>query len=301
MKMENTKPDISAVIPAYNEESGIGPVIDSLNSVLAKTAGNYEIIVIDDGSSDHTAEVARKHPAKVIRHPNNRGYGRALLTGFSAAKYDWILMIDGDGSYPPEEALKLMPNLPDFDMVIGARQGAFFWGSPFKTLLRWIYLSIARFVAGESIPDANSGLRIVRKKTFDNSMPFVCLGYSFTTTMTLSMLKAGSFVQFVPINFVERKGSSKVRYLRDTLRTLQIMTQVMIYYNPIKLTATLIVFLSPISVLPAFYLFISGKQLAAAIVFIGALSISIIIFFLGCIMELLHPNKKIFAGTADNE
>ena len=132
-------------------------------------------------------------------------------------------------------------------------------------------------------------------------MPFVCLGYSFTTTMTLSMLKAGSFVQFVPINFVERKGSSKVRYLRDTLRTLQIMTQVMIYYNPIKLTATLIVFLSPISVLPAFYLFISGKQLAAAIVFIGALSISIIIFFLGCIMELLHPNKKIFAGTADNE
>ena len=228
------KPDISAVIPAYNEADAVGPTIAGLKEVLAAAGLKFEIIVVDDGSSDGSAAAAEAAGAKVIRHPVNRGYGRTLLSGIEAASHEWILIIDADGSYPPAEAGKLLKHIPAFDMVVGARQGKLFWGSYVKAFMRWTYLRLARFVAGEHIPDANSGLRIFRKSAVAD-MPVMCFGYSFTTTMTLSFLSAGKFVRFEPIEFTDRVGHSKVKPVRDILRTLQIMTQVMIYYNPLKL------------------------------------------------------------------
>ncbi len=228
------KPEISAVIPAYNEAGAVAPTIVGLKDALAVEGLKFEIIVVDDGSSDGTAQAAEAAGARVIRHPVNRGYGRSLLSGIQAASHEWILIIDADGSYPPAEAGKLLKHIPAFDMVVGARQGKLFWGSYVKAFMRWTYLRLARFVAGEHIPDANSGLRVFRKSAVAD-MPVMCFGYSFTTTMTLSFLSAGKFVRFEPIEFTDRVGHSKVKPVRDVLRTLQIMTQVMIYYNPLKL------------------------------------------------------------------
>ena len=123
-------------------------------------------------------------------------------------------------------------------MVVGARQGKLFWGSRPKAFMRWTYLTLARFVAGERIPDANSGLRLFRKSAV-KEMPVMCFGYSFTTTMTLSFLAAGRFVRFESIEFTDRVGHSKVKPVRDILRTLQIMTQVIVFYNPLKLFSVL--------------------------------------------------------------
>ncbi len=290
MPQENKKPEISVIVPVYNEEQGIGEVLDGLHKVLTANSAKYEILVIDDGSTDSTAEIARRKQVVVINHPVNRGYGRSLLTGFSNSKYEWILLIDGDGSYPPEEASKLIKHAPAFDMVIGARQGIFFWGSLFKTLLRWIYLTIAGFVAGEPVPDANSGLRLVKKSSYENSMPFLCLGYSFTTTMTLSFLRAGRFVKYVPIKFTERTGSSKVRPIRDILRTLQIMTQIIIYYNPLKLAAAIFI-ISLILSLAAFIGLVWADKLAAAIMVVGILLwFAVVIFLFGCILDSIRLN-----------
>ncbi len=232
------KPEISAVIPAYNEAGAVAPTIVGLKDALAAEGLKFEIIFVDYGSSDGTAQAAEAAGARVIRHPVNRGYGRSLLSGIQAASHEWILIIDADGSYPPAEAGKLLKHIPAFDMVVGARQGKLFWGSYVKAFMRWTYLRLARFVAGEHIPDANSGLRVFRKSAVAD-MPVMCFGYSFTTTMTLSFLSAGKFVRFEPIEFTDRVGHSKVKPVRDVLRTLQIMTQVMIYYNPLKLFTAL--------------------------------------------------------------
>ncbi|HXT02149.1 MAG TPA: glycosyltransferase family 2 protein [Elusimicrobiota bacterium] len=280
--------EISAVIPAYNEQDAIAPVVKKLTEALSRSAARFEIIVVDDGSTDKTYDNAIASGVVALRHPTNRGYGRSLMTAFSRAKYDWILMIDADGSYPPEEAEKLFAHAPASDLIIGARQGDTFWGTPLQAWRRRVYLRLASFVAGEPIPDANSGLRLLRKSAFDRSMPFLCLGYSFTTTMTLSFLSAGRFVAYVPVRFVERTGRSKVKPVRDILRTLQIMMQMMIYYNPLKLAAVVVAALLG-TALAAFVLLWACVDLGAALAAAFALfSLSVVVFLLGCVLDAIR-------------
>ncbi len=292
MHQENAKIEISCIIPVYNEENGIAGVIEGLHKILKENTEKYELIVVDDGSSDKTAEIAEKCDALVIKHPINRGYGRTLLSGFAVAKYDYVLLIDGDASYPPEEAQNLIKQMAGFDMVIGMRHGNLFWGSPFKALLRFIYLSMARFVAGEAIPDVNSGLRLIKKSAYEASMPFFCLGYSFTTTLTLAFLRSGRFVKYIPIKYIERSGVSKVHYFRDILRTMQIMIQTIIYYNPLKLVA--VIFLSTFagSLMLFAWLVLINKLAAAICIFYIVFILSINLFLLGCILDSLRLHNQ---------
>jgi len=286
MGLFSSKPEISAVIPAYNEEAAVAPTINGVREALAASGLKFEIITVDDGSADGTAAAAEAAGSRVIRHPVNRGYGRTLLSGIEAAEHEWVLIIDADGSYPPPEISKLLPHIPAFDMVVGARQGKLFWGSYVKAFMRWTYLSLARFVAGEPIPDANSGLRVFRKSAVTD-MPVMCFGYSFTTTMTLSLLSAGKFVRFEPIEFTDRVGSSKVKPVRDILRTLQIMTQVVLHYNPLKFAAALAALPAALAAANlALYLLPCGSAFNALLAFLSG-SLALIVFLAGCILQSL--------------
>lgn len=243
MPRDEKKISLSVVVPAFNEEEGIEEVVKDLKETLQaegfELGKDSEILVVDDGSKDRTAELAEKAGARVERHPCNLGYGKALLTGFDKSRYDWVLTIDGDGSYPTKEIAKLLPYAPDFDMVVGARQGSFFWGSPMKAVLRLVYLRLSSFVAGIDIPDANSGIRLVRKIAEQTHMPVPCYGFSFSTTITLSFVQQALPVKFVPVEYLARKGRSKVHIIRDMLRTLQLMLEIIIYFNPIKFCVVL--------------------------------------------------------------
>ena len=291
MNPENGVP-VSVVIPAYNEEGAVAEVVSGARRALRDSGReegrDFEVLVVDDGSTDATAEAARAAGARVVSHPVNMGYGRSLLTGFENARFDWLLTADGDGSYPPSEFVKLLPYAPRFDMVVGSRQGSFFWGNPFRAFLRWTYLSLAGFVAGIRIPDANSGLRLIHRAKIQPSMPVLCYGYSLSTTMTLSFLQAGCFVTFVPVAYVARKGRSKVRMLRDVLRTLQIMTQVILYYNPLKFAVFLT--LLPIAG-SAFFLarplLGAGAPLDSALAALCLLS-ALFVFLVGCLLDSLR-------------
>lgn len=230
---------VSVVLPAFNEAEAVGPIITELRSALsAAGVADSEVIVVDDGSTDGTAAAAERAGAAVVRHPVNAGYGRALFSGFAAARHDWVLLIDADGTYRADEAVALLNRAEGCDMVIGARQGRLFWGSPGKAFLRWIQLRLSAFVAGVEIPDVNSGLRAVRREALKSNLPIHCYGFSLSTTMTLSFVQQGLFVRFVPVSYDPRKGSSKIRILRDTLRTLQLMFEIMIYFNPLKFAVT---------------------------------------------------------------
>jgi glycosyltransferase involved in cell wall biosynthesis len=225
-------PSASIVIPAYNEEQAIGQVLDALRGL----PGDNEIIVVDDGSVDRTRAIAAERGCRVVRHPVTFGYGRSVKDGIQAASSDTIVLSDADGTYPIAMIPTLVAKLGEgFDMVVGARQGREYRGSFLKMPARAIFKLLAEFITGTHIPDVNSGLRVFRRTDVLPYIPDLCNGFSFTTTITLLYLLTGKFIAYVPIAYNKRIGRSKVRMVRDSLRTLQYLIEAIVRFNPIKL------------------------------------------------------------------
>lgn len=228
--------EISVIIPAYNEEEGIAGVLEGLKRALDGSGMDYELIVVDDASTDTTAAIAKECGARIIRNPANMGYGASIIRGIKAAKYETLAITDADGTYPVGELPGFIEYLNrGFDMVIGERTGANYRESVLKRPARRAFRYLSEFVAGKRIPDINSGLRVFRKSTV---MPFInqmSWGFSFTTSITLIYTLNGKCIKYIPIDYYPRKGKSKVNYIRDTLRTAQILTETIIAYNPLKL------------------------------------------------------------------
>jgi glycosyltransferase involved in cell wall biosynthesis len=233
---------ISVVIPAFNEERAVRATVESVRAILAKIdAGNAEVIVVDDGSSDRTAEEAEGAGARVIRKPQNIGYGHSLKIGIAAAKNDTIVITDADGTYPAESIPDLLAQYrKGFDMVVGSRTGKFYRESWLKAPLRRILQSLVEFTAGRAIPDVNSGLRVFSRKTIMPFFDHLSDAFSFTTSATLAYMLRRKYVEYVPIPYNQRIGSTKVRLFRDSLRTLQYITQAILFYNPLKIFLVLV-------------------------------------------------------------
>ena len=228
---------ISIVVPAFNEESGIGSVLMQLGRVLDDIGLAHEIIVVDDGSTDATAAQAEAAGVRVLRHAANRGYGAALKTGIRHARYDLICITDADGTYPTERIPELVGRLAanGWDMVVGARTGENVAIPLVRRPAKWALARLAELVAGESIPDLNSGLRVFRRDMalrFFNLLPD---GFSFTTTLTLAMLSNGYLLEYVPIDYHLRVGRSKIRPVRDTLNFVNLVLRIALYFAPLKL------------------------------------------------------------------
>ncbi|MDP3963781.1 MAG: glycosyltransferase family 2 protein [bacterium] len=227
---------ISVVIPAYNEAHAIADTIRRVFAICRMIGKPFEVIVVDDGSGDGTGELAEQAGAAVLRNPANGGYGLSLQRGIQAAKYDTIAITDSDGTYPIEDLPRLYAEMQKgFDMVVGARQGSMYEGSLIKSFSRKIFRWLAEYTAGRKIPDINSGLRMFRRDIAVQHLSLTCQGFSFTTSLTLIFMLQGKFVHYLPIAYHVRIGHTKVRHVRDALRTLQIMTEVIIHYNPLKL------------------------------------------------------------------
>lgn len=226
---------LSVLVPAFNEAAVIAETVRRIRDTMDQTGVVYELLVIDDGSTDDTAARAEAEGVQVIRHPSNGGYGRALKTGMRHARYDWCAIVDADGSYPIERLPTLLSYVPRFDMVVGARRGQHYWGSAGKRVTRLLLLRLVNFVVGVKVPDANSGMRIFRKDVALAHARRISSGFSFTTTLTLAMLLDEHFVHYEPIDYFARVGKSKVKMGRDSLRMLQIVTQAILYYNPVKI------------------------------------------------------------------
>lgn len=240
--------ELSVIVPAYNEKRGIGAVLDELLAVLP-TLGlpAFELIVVDDGSSDGTAEaVSRYQEVTLLRHRANRGYGAALKTGIRHACHDWICITDADGTYPAEAIPALMARVTggQCDMVIGARVGKSVAIPLVRRPAKWAIGRLAHFVAGEPIPDLNSGLRVFRRSAALRFLGVLPDGFSFTTTTTLGMLTNGYLVDYVPIDYRPRVGRSKIRPVRDTLNFAQLVLRIALYFTPLKVFLPLSALLS---------------------------------------------------------
>jgi glycosyltransferase involved in cell wall biosynthesis len=234
---------ISIIVPAYNEEKGIHSLLENLKSL----GEQYEIIVVDDGSTDNTpAFVSKFNDVKLVRHDSNRGYGAALKTGISNSSGDEIIIIDADGTYPENHIPNLVNimNEGDFEMVVGARNASNV-NMPFvRKPAKWFIGKLAQYLSGVKIPDLNSGLRIMKKSAVEKFLNILPNGFSFTTTITLAMLTNGYAVKYTPINYLMRKGKSKIRPIRDTLNFIQLIIRSVLYFNPLKIFVPLSIFLA---------------------------------------------------------
>lgn len=284
---------ISILIPAYNEGKSVNATIARCYATIDNQVyKNAEVIVIDDGSIDNTYEKAFSTGCEVLKHPHNIGYGKALKTGILNAKNDIIIIIDSDGTYPIEEIPGLIEEYKKgFDMVVGARTGRHYHESIFKRINRCLLKFLVEFTSGRKIPDINSGLRVFSRKSIIPYFDTLCDSFSFTTSLTLAYMMTGKFVKYVPINYEKRIGSSKVRILKDSVRTLQFVIEAILFYNPIKIFlvfSMLLVFLALISLTIAFFTQIKITYILG----IGSLLMAILMFGLGLISVQL---KQILA------
>jgi glycosyltransferase involved in cell wall biosynthesis len=233
------QPPVTIVVPAFNEEGGIGPVLAELHR-LDRT---WEVLVVDDGSTDRTAELAEQAGARVIRHRTNRGYGASLKTGIRHARAPWIVITDADGTYPNERIPELVRGLEADHMVVGARTGSKVHIPLIRRPAKWLLNRLANYLSETRIPDLNSGLRAFRKEDVTRFLGILPSGFSFTTTITLAFHVNDLYVRYIPVDYHKRAGRSKIRPVQDTLNFAALILRTILYFRPLKIFLPMSLFL----------------------------------------------------------
>jgi glycosyltransferase involved in cell wall biosynthesis len=232
---EKIKEFVSVLIPAYNEEKAVGEVVQKIRKVLSRARIRHEILVMDDGSQDRTAQEAKKAGALVVSMGENRGYGASLKAGLRHAKGQVIAMLDADGTYPAEELPALIQSLEKADMVVGARVKSNAAIPLLRRFPKWLLGLWANYLAERKIPDLNSGMRVFRKTVISRYEGLFPNGFSFTTTLTLALECHGYIVQYRPISYLQRIGDSKIRPFQDTINFFSLVLRVVMYFKPLKI------------------------------------------------------------------
>lgn len=234
MDKSNDQIQVSIVIPAFNEGESIAGVVRQIREVMEATDYTFEILVVDDGSKDNTLEMAESQGAKVIRHEDNRGSGASRKTGIRASQGEWILMIDGDGTYPAEAIPEILGPLDSVPQVIGARTVERGSHRILRTLAKETIRWLAAYIVGKRIPDLNSGLRAFRKSEMLKFLYLIPDGFSCVSSMTLAFLANDLPVQFVPIEYFKRIGRSKFHPVRDTYQYMLTVIRIVAYFAPLN-------------------------------------------------------------------
>ncbi len=227
---------LSIIIPAFNEEKGAALTVQGIQTTMAESAIPFELIVVDDGSIDSTAEIINSLPGvKLLRNIHNRGYGTSLKRGIRAATYENIAITDADGTYPGDRIPELASLLTDdVDMVVGWRKGFSAKIPLVRRPAKWVIKRIAETLAGYSIPDLNSGLRIFRKQTVLDNEHVLPAGFSFTTTITLLIASGGGCILYEPISYSHRSGQSKFHPIKDTWGMITLIVRSILLFNPLR-------------------------------------------------------------------
>lgn len=219
---------VSVVIPAYNEEEAIGALVADV-----RRAGAWrEVLVVDDASTDRTAERAEAAGARVVRHPYNKGNGAAVKTGVREAQAEVVLLMDGDGQHDPVDIPRIVAPVGVHDMVIGARSAAD--QAPVRALGNAVFNRLASWLTGRPIADLTSGFRAARRDRLLEVLPLLPNGFSYPTTSCLAFLKAGHNLTFVSVKARPGTGRSKIRVARDGVRFLLIILKIVTLYSPLK-------------------------------------------------------------------
>ena len=272
-------PKVTIVMPVFNE----GPVVGEVIARVRALYPDFEVLVVDDGSTDDSAEKASAAGARVVRHVYNRGNGAAVKTGIRNARGDILVLMDGDGQHDPHEIAKLLEPMDEYDMVVGARDFKRS-GARHRSWANVMYNDLATYLTEHRVEDLTSGFRAVRRRL---ALAFAYLlpnTFSYPSTITLAMFRAGYGVKYVPINVRTRVGKSKIRIVRDGVRFLAIMTKIIMIFSPMKVFFPLgMLCLAPSLTYTVYRVVFEGARISNPMVL--GLSVSVLIFVLGLISE----------------
>lgn len=288
---------LSIVVPVYNEENAVLPTIDQVNRIMTESTIPYELIIVNDGSSDQTGEILKEYQKKstfrLIDHAINSGYGAALKTGIRNAKFDKIAITDADATYPNERIPEFYHEVEHFHMIVGKRE---FRKLPFFTRpAKWFITKLANYLADYKIPDINSGLRVFRKKDAMKFFHIIPSGFSFTTTITLAMLTNDMQIKYIPIQYMKREGKSKIKPLYDTMNFIQLIVRTIMYFNPLKVFIPLSLFLIVLSFIVLAYSYFALPRVmdvSTAILFISG----VLMLAIGMLADLIDKRMHINDG-----
>lgn len=282
--------NLSVIIPAHNEARVINQVVENIKNELSKLDINYEIIVVNDASTDATKTVIEKIPGiRIIHHQLNKGYGASLKTGIKEASLENILFFDADGQHKAEHIPEMIKHMDEFDMISGTRIG--YKGpiirQPGKKLLNWL----ANYLNQQKIPDLNCGLRIVKKDKISKITHLLCDGFSFSTTTLLMFLNEGLSIKYVPITVDRREGKSKVRP-KHALDTFIFVLRTIIMINPLRvfLPVTMLVLIFALISVAYDVFFVSPIHISSTSIIL--LISSLLIFLFGLMTDQIATLRK---------
>lgn len=289
MKDALKKCQISVIIPAFNEGEVIASIVRQVREVLDTYSQSYEVLVIDDGSSDETAAQARSAGAVVYSHPYNIGNGAAIKSGIRNAKGESLILMDGDGQHNPTDIPRLFEKLESFDMVVGART-ADSVATPQRKLANRIYNRFATYMCKHRIEDLTSGFRAIKT---DIARQFVSLlpnEFSYPTTITMAVVRSGYSLTYIPIRTNSRIGKSKIKPLRDGSRFFMIIIKIAILFSPMRvfLPVSAAMFLVGLGYGLFRILFMGGRYGPTSAMLI---TMSVVVFMVGLVSEQVAQQR----------
>lgn len=285
--------NISVILPAKNEAPVVGRVIAAIRTRLPEA----EVIVVNDGSTDGTAEEARQAGAQVISHPYSMGNGAAIKSGARAARGEVLVFMDADGQHDPADIPRLLARLDEgYDMVVGARDGGS-QASVGRGVANGFYNRLASYMTGHRIDDLTSGLRAARAHRFREFLYLLPNGFSYPTTSTMAFFRAGYPVAYLPIMAAKRVGKSHVKILKDGMRFLLIIFKIGTLYSPLKLFAPVVLMQALVGLGYYGYTFVVHGRLSLATIFL--LTSAVTTFLIGLVSEQI--TQLMYRPTAEDK
>ncbi|MBN2346423.1 MAG: glycosyltransferase family 2 protein [Candidatus Aminicenantes bacterium] len=286
------KEGVSFVIPTLNEGGSARAVSEELASMLRSQTFPWEIILVNDGSRPADRHLLEQAAAaggvRIVHHERPCGYGAAVKSGIEAAQHPWIAITDADGTYPVAEFPALLDRRRGVDMVVGSRQGRIRRIPWLRRPAKWLINRFASYVCRRRIPDVNSGMRLFRRdwaKKFERLLPD---GFSLTTTLTIAMIRGRARVEFAPINYLKRRGRSKIRPLRDFSNFVMTILRLSMAFDPLRVVLPLF-FASGALTLASLVRDLYHRNLADTTVFLFLFTM--LILMIGLLADLI--NRKL--------
>ncbi|MEZ4752996.1 MAG: glycosyltransferase family 2 protein [Bdellovibrionota bacterium] len=229
--MNNKETLISIILPTYNEEHAVADVIKRIKAV---DLPDYEILLVNDGSTDGTAKAAESAGARVVSHPYNIGNGAAVKTGIRSANGRVLVFMDADGQHDPQDIPKMLQYIPDYQMVVGARSKDSD-SALHRDIANGLYNLLASFIAEFKIEDLTSGFRVMRAEDARRFCDMFPNTFSYPTTSTLAFVRSGRSIKYVPIVAAKRIGKSKIRLVQDGFEFLMIIIKIAVSFSPFRI------------------------------------------------------------------
>lgn len=284
MKENVSQVPVTILMPAHNEEQSIATTILKVKELHP----DFEILVIDDGSTDNTLRVAMDAGANVWPHPYNIGNGAAIKSGLRIAKGEWVLMMDADGQHDPKDIARLLEFKDTHDMVVGARSSSS-ETSLHRDIANTIYNWFASYVTKFKVEDLTSGFRLVRLATARQFIYLLPNTFSYPSTLTMAYLRSGRSVKYIPIKTKYRIGKSKIKLLQDGTRFFLIITKIATLFSPLRVFLPVsICFFSTALGYYLYTYFTSGRFTNMSALLFNS---SIIIFMIGLVAEQISQMR----------